>query len=234
MEGDEMTDDRAPEGQPNPGMSGVPSEPTPTEPVPAAEPPASAPPPLAPYVSPASTPATAGPTAQPAVPAAPQPAAAWAPPSATVATGPAPRSTLSLIAGILLLIGGILGGLAGLAVAVVGSAVIGSLGDLGTFPQGIDVATFASGLITFVGIIIFLYSLAYLFAGVGVIRSRDWGRVLGLVVSIISGLIWLGSVATPDQAGARDSIFGSLIAFAIHAYIIVALLFFWRSKAAAA
>ena len=69
-----------------------------------------------------------------------------------------------------------------------------------------------------------------LIAGIGVLRSRDWGRVLGIIVGVLSGLLWLGSVATPDRPGAQDSIIGSLIAFGIHAYIVVALLFFWRTK----
>jgi hypothetical protein len=183
--------------------------------------PTSTPPPIPPPAMP--TPAMAAP--------APQPAVSWAPPPAPVAVA-GRRTTLSLAAGILLILGGILGGLAGLAVAVFGNAIVRSLEDLGSLPdvEGMDTAAFMSGFIVFFGIIILIYSLVYLLAGIGVVRSRDWGRVLGLIVGILSGLIWLGSVATPDQPGVRDSIVGSLIAFGIHAYIVVALLFFWRTK----
>jgi hypothetical protein len=162
---------------------------------------------------------------------APQPAVSWAPPPAPVAVA-GKRTTLSLAAGILLILGGILGGLAGLAVAVFGNAIVQSLEDLGTMPdiEGMDAAAFMSGFIVFFGIIILVYSLVYLFAGIGVVRSRDWGRVLGLIVGILSGLIWLSGLGATNQPGAGDSIVGTLIALGIHVYIVVALLFFWRTK----
>jgi hypothetical protein len=146
------------------------------------------------------------------------------------------RTVLALIAGIIMVIGGILFGLAGLAVAVLGRAVIESMGDLGQFPglEGVDAGELAGGIMTFVGILILLFALAYLIGGIGVIRNRNWGRVLGLIVGILGGLLWLGSVTTPDAAGVNESIGGSLVMFAIHAYIVVALLFFWRSRPATA
>jgi hypothetical protein len=142
------------------------------------------------------------------------------------------RTTLSLIAGILLILGGILGGLAGLAVAVFGNAIVQSLEEFGGMPEleGVDAAAFMSGFIVFFGIIILAYSLAYLFAGIGVVRSRDWGRVLGLIVGILSGLIWLSGLGGMNQPGASDSLVGTLIGVGIHAYIVIALLFFWRTK----
>lgn len=172
----------------------------------------------------------------PGTPPPPEPAVAWAPPPTAPTAGQSARSTLSLVAGILLVIGGILGGLAGLAVAVVGKAVIESLGDLGTIPglEGVDTTAFVSGFITFFGIVILLYSLVYLTAGIGVIRSREWGRVLGISVGILSGLVWLGSVITPDRPNVTDSTVGSLIVFGIHLYVVVVLLLFWRSRAPSA
>jgi hypothetical protein len=180
-----------------------------------------APPPVAPPAMP--TPAVAA--------AAPQPAVSWAPaPAPVAATGK--RTPLSLVAGILLILGGILGGLAGLAVAVFGNAIVQSLEDFGTMPEveGVDMAAFMSGFIVFFGIIVLVYSLAYLFAGIGVVRSRDWGRVLGLIVGILSGLIWLSGLGGTNQPGGSDSLVGTLIALGIHVYIVVALLFFWRTK----
>ena len=146
------------------------------------------------------------------------------------------RSALALLAGILMIVGGILFGLAGLAVAVVGPAVIESFGDLGAIPgiEGIDAATLASGIMTFVGLLILFYSIVYLVGGIGVIRSREWGRVLGILVGLLSGLLWLGSVVTPDPDSVRSSIVGSLVMLGIHAYIVVVLLFFWKGRAARA
>jgi hypothetical protein len=142
------------------------------------------------------------------------------------------RTTLSLVAGILLILGGILGGLAGIAVAVLGRAFIGSIENFGPMPdlEGIDTQTFLSGVVVFFGIIIAVYSLVYLFAGIGVLRSRDWGRVLGIVVGILSGLVWLSGLSNGGRPGAGDSLVGTLIGLAIHVYIVVALLFFWRTK----
>jgi hypothetical protein len=242
-----MTDERRPDEPEAPDSATPPAE--------AAE----APPPLAPLVDPGgavdnasedtsdttaqptsswtqpaatSTPPPIPPPAMP-TPAMPpsQPAVNWAPPPTPVAVA-GKRSTLSLAAGILLILGGILGGLAGLAVAVFGNAIVQSLQELGGMPEleGMDVAAFMSGFIVFVGIIVLVYSLVYLIAGIGVIRSRDWGRVLGLIVGILSGLIWLSGLGGTNQPGAGDSLVGTLIGFGIHAYIVVALLFFWRTK----
>ena len=155
---------------------------------------------------------------------------------APVVVVPSQRSTMALLAGILLIVGGILFGLAGLAAAVVGPAVIKSFGDLGTIPglSGVDAGTVASGIMTFVGLLILFYSLVYLVGGIGVVRSREWGRVLGILVGILSGLLWLGSVVTPNAAAAQGSIMGSVVMLAIHAYIVVVLLFFWKGRAARA
>jgi len=168
----------------------------------------------------------------PAVPAAaPQPAVNWAPAPAPVAAA-GKRTTLSLAAGILLIIGGILGSLAGLIVAVFGGAMVDMIESFGPMPEleGMDPATFLGAFVVFFGIIILVYSLVYLFAGIGVVRSRDWGRVLGLIVGILSGLIWLSGLGGASQPGAGDSIVGTLIGLGIHVYIVVALLFFWRTK----
>lgn len=215
------------------------------------------PPPLAPYANPAAAtpppqpptpPAawTAPPAQQPPPPPAAwgapppqQPPVGWAPAAAPAAPFKGKRTALAGIAGILLLLGGIGGILIGLLVVVVGGAFISNLGvipGLDEIPefQGADPATFIGTFVAFLGLIVAAYSVAYLLAGIGVIRNSNWARVLGIVVAIISGLIWLpgvtGSNEIPDASVARDSFVFSAIAFGIHAYIVVALMFFWRSK----
>jgi hypothetical protein len=149
-----------------------------------------------------------------------------------VAPATGQRTVLAALAGVLLLIGGILGAIAGLAVALIGGPFAASLGEIVAVPglEAGDAGAFFGGVIAFTGALIFIYSLVYIAAGVGVLRNRTWGRVTGLVVGILSGLLWLGTVATPDQPGVRESIMGSLIALGIHVYIVAALLFFWRSR----
>lgn len=199
-----MTDERPPEGSPAPAPS--------TEP----------PPPLAPYVA-----AAAPPTPPP--PAAAQPAVAWqAPPPVVAAQGR--RTGLAAAAGVVLLILGVLGGLLGLLVALVGGSFVAGLGDLGYFPEleGADPAAILAGAVTFFGIVVVIYSLVYLFAGIGILRSRTWGRVMGLIVGIISGLIWLGGLGQTDQANIPFTI----VMLAVHAYVVVVLILFWRTKTA--
>lgn len=207
-----------------------------------------APPPLAPYVStgaaephaPLGNQATGAAGAYAPPPAAPQPAVAWAPPSAAAVAVPATgqRTGLAAIAGVLLLLGGILGGLIGLLVAVVGGTFFGSLGDFMEIPdiEGANAGALLGGVVAFFGIIILIYSLVYLFAGIGVLRNKGWGRVMGLIVGIISGLIWLSGLTSADEiaaaSGGQSNLVSTLIGFGIHAYIVVVLLFFWRRKPA--
>ncbi len=206
-----------------------------------------APPPLAPYVSDATEPhsplgnqasGAAGAYVPPPVPppAVQQPAVAWAPAPGPAVAATGQRTVLAAIAGLLLLLGGILGGLAGLAVAIIGSSAVASLGDLIELPElqgGADPATVLGGVVAFLGVIVVVYSLMYLIAGIGLLRNRGWGRVLGMVVGILSGLIWLSALGGADDvaaAGGQDTFLTTLVGFGIHAYIVVALLLFWRNK----
>ena len=202
-----------------------PAAPQPVAP-PIAPPAVATPPPLAPYVSP-------GPAPAPALGA--QPAVAWAAPTATVAEGS--RTTLSAVAGVMLLVLGILGALFGLLFFAV-AGMVGSLGGSGAFdeipgmPPGMETAI--GGFVAVIGAIIVIYSILYIIGGVGVLRSRGWGRVLGIVVGIISGLIWLASVFSPSTRAENAG--GVIIAFvllAIHLYIVIVLIGYWRNRAPA-
>lgn len=194
-------------------------EQTPTgEPTQSAEPP-----PLAPLVQQAAEPAPTPP------PVAPPPVAWGAPPVAAAAQGG--RSVLAAIAGVLLIILGILGGLLGLMIAVFGSSIVRQL-DLtqygGDFGGINDPAAVVSGAIAFVGIVIVVYSLVYLIGGIGIVRSRGWGRVIGLIVGILSGLFWLAGLT----GGSSNGIGFALVMVAIHIYVVVVLIMYWRTKAA--
>jgi uncharacterized membrane protein (DUF2068 family) len=162
-------------------------------------------------------------------PAPPPPPVAWgAPPAAVAAKGQ--RTMLAAVAGVGLIILGILGGLFGLAIAVFGSSVVRQLdlSNYGDFGDINDPAAVISGAIAFVGIIVVVYSLIYLIGGIGVVRSRGWGRVMGLVVGTLSGLFWLLGVA----GGRTDGLGFALVMLAIHVYIVVALIMFWRRSPA--
>jgi hypothetical protein len=198
-----MTDERAPEPTP-------PSDDTSVTPTPA-------PPPT-------STPPTTAP------PPASQPTAAWAPPpAAPAATGQ--RTPLALAAGILLALLGVLGALAALALLTIGREFIRQF-DFSSLPglENVnDPGAFVAGAATFGGILLLAFSTLYIVGGVGVMRSRDWGRVIGIVIGIMAGLFWLGSFGTGGRAGGGDASF-CLVLLAVHAYIAIALMFFWRRR----
>lgn len=197
--------------------------------------PSSDPPPLAPYVEQASEMTAPMPTPAPpvmAVPAAPPPPVAWgAPPVAVAAAGS--RTTLAAIAGAGLIVLGVLGGLLGLIIAVFGSSIVKQLdlNQYGDFGDVNDPAAVVSGAVAFIGIIFVLYSLVYLIGGIGIVRSRGWGRVMGLIVGILSGLFWLASLSG-GGSGAGNSILFPLVLLLIHVYVVVVLIMFWKRKTA--
>ncbi|HEV2006863.1 MAG TPA: hypothetical protein VGQ85_09640 [Candidatus Limnocylindrales bacterium] len=145
-----------------------------------------------------------------------------------------------MAAGILLILGGIAGILLGLLVAIVGGSVISSL-DFSRFQNvpdlnGANPGALAGGVVAFIGAVVVAYSIAYLLAGIGVLRNSNWARVLGIIVGIISGLVWLSGVANANHAqnvagASGGGILFSVLALGVHVYIVVALLFFWRRKA---
>ena len=209
-----MTEERPTEPTPE----GTTPNPTPDAPPPAAAPPA--------YTPPTYTP-------PPIAPPSAQPAVAWAPPPATTAAM-GQRTTLSLAAGILLVVLGVLGVLFSLVMLTIGRGFANQF-DFSSLPgleQINDPNAFVSGVITFVGIFVLACSTFYIVGGVGVMRSKSWGRVIGIVIGILAGLLWLAGVTGGGRAGGGDITF-ALVLLVLHAYIAISLLFFWRNKAAA-
>jgi len=211
-----MTEERPTEATPE----GTPPTTTPDAPAPAdAAPPA--------YTPPTYTP-------PPIAPPAAQPTVAWAPPPAAgAAVGQ--RTTLSLAAGILLVILGVLGVLFSLVVLTIGRGFVQAF-DFTNLPgvQGLDDPNaIVGGVITFLGIFVLACSTFYIVSGVGIMRSKSWGRVIGIIIGILAGLLWLGSVAGGGRSGSGDGIGFALVLLAIHAYVAIALLFFWKNRAPA-
>ncbi len=186
---------------------------------------------------PAAPAAAASVAPAPPAPAVPGPPVGWQAPPVVVATK-GERTTLAMAAGILLILGGIGGILLGLLVAIVGGSVVSSLdfSQFSNFPdlKGASPGAVFGGVVAFFGALVVAYSIAYLLAGIGVLRNSNWARVLGIVVGIISGLIWLsglvGANNTQNAAGSAGAGLFSLFALGIHVYIVVVLLFFWRAK----
>ena len=87
----------------------------------------------------------------------------------------------------------------------------------------------------FFGVIIVAYSLVYIIGAIGVLRSKGWGRVMGIVVGILSGLFWLAGLSGSgsSSSGGGGSLIFVIVLLALHVYVFVTLAFFWRSKAIA-
>ena len=106
-------------------------------------------------------------------------------------------------------------------------SVAGRVGGVGGLN---DPAAVVGGFLAFIGIIVVIYSIVYLVAGIGVLRSRGWGRSIGIIIGILSGIFWLLSLSGSGN-GASGGLF-VIVLLALHAYMAVALLLFWRSRAA--
>lgn len=224
-----MTDERAPEGAPEPNAEPAGEAPA-AEDAKAAEEATS--PAMPAYTPPAYTPPPVPPPAMPQ-PAMAQPAVAWAaPPAAAAVQGS--RTTLSLVAGILLVVLGLFGALASLALLTIGREFIRQF-DFSTLPgleQVNDPSGFVESAAIFGGILVLAFSTFYIVGGVGVMRSKNWGRVIGIVIGILASLFWVAGVAGGGRASGGDTSF-ALVLLAIHAYVAIVLLFFWRSKSPA-
>ena len=181
-----------------------------------------------PEPTPASSPSYTPPPVPP-----PQPAAAWAPPPSAAPAG-GQRSALSLGAGILLVILGAFGALTSLALLTIGREFIRQF-DFSTLP-GLERVSDPNGLVAsglvFFGIVLLACSTFYIVGGVGVMRSRSWGRVIGIVIGVLAGLFWLLGLVG-GEGRRSDGLGFVLVLLVIHVYVLVALLFFWRSKATA-
>jgi hypothetical protein len=189
----------------------------------ATPPPAPAPPPAA-----APPPPPAAAMAPPAPPPA-QPAVQWQAPAPVAAVPGArrPRTTLSAIGGVALLALGIVGLLVGvlfLAGAAFVSQIAGDfIGEIPDVPDGVTAGGIVGGVFAFFAILVLAYSVAYVLGGIGVLRSAEWGRWLGIVVAVLSGLIWVGGLSS-----ASDGFVFSLVMFLIHLYVFFVLVFRWR------
>ena len=250
-----MTDQRDPDGTPAPS-SEPPAEPEADEPAadePAADEPtmadaqpvadeapvdlAAATPPLADEPVVADDPAAAyEPPAAAAAPAAfvPPPIAppvAWEAPPAVPAAGR--RTVFAAVAGAILLVLGVLGLLIGV-LFFAGTAFFSQLvGDVGMgqipgLPPGTDTADIVAGAFAFIGVILIAFSLLYVIAGFGVLQGRGWGRGIGVTIGVLSGLFWLAGLV---GGGDRSGLAFAAILLGLHLYVLLVLVFRWRSRA---
>lgn len=231
-----MNERMPPEGQPEPAEGASPGAEAPASgpigwperPAGADAPTEATPPPADAGPSASSEPVATIASQPPPPPPAAQPAVQWQAPAPAAAVGVrAPRTTLSAIGGVTLLALGIIGMLFGVLL-LAGAALVSQLatdfvGEIPGLPEDVSTGSIVGGVVAFFAVLVIAYSVAYILGGIGVLRSAEWGRWLGIVVAAISGLIWAGGLNN-----ASDGFGFSLVLFLLHLYVFVVLIFRWR------
>jgi hypothetical protein len=208
---------------------------------------------------PAAPPAAAGPAwGQPPAPAAPP--AGWAsPPAAAPAqTGWAqPQPTpgwvqpainqqgsvtiLARLAGLFLVLLGLFWGLIGVVLIIGGSAFrsfLDNFGPLNSDTNTVDAAgNIVSGVFVGIGIVMLVLAIVEVLGGFGAILGKTWGRIIGILYSLVFGAFLLigltGSTRASDlsDGDARGGVIFLLVMFLLYLYALVVLLLRWRGRA---
>jgi hypothetical protein len=156
----------------------------------------------------------------------------WVRPSAAAARGPV--TGLSKIGAVILLINGILWTLIWGAVVALGAAAKGSLDSMGGTAFGDAVG----GALAAVGIFFLVIAVLELLVGVGAWMGKEWGRIGGIVYSLLFGgvLLFSGLSALGARSDAANATGGALILLAFAAayiYTLIVLAVRWRGRATA-
>jgi hypothetical protein len=174
------------------------------------------------------------PSAPPAQPAWGQPPAGpvsqWVQPSAAAARGPV--TGLARIAAVILIANGVLWTLFWGAIVVLGAAAKGSLDSFG----GTSFGDTVGGAIAAVGIFFLVIAILELLVGVGSWMGKEWGRIGGIVYSLLFGGVLLLSGLSALGAGSNgtNTAGGALIILALAAayiYTLIVLAVRWRGRA---
>ena len=86
------------------------------------------------------------------------------------------------------------------------------------------------GYAIFGGVILLLFGLIYLFGGIGSMRGRGWGRVLGVIagmVGVIAGIVGVLFVLLNGLSTEGGGV--AIVLFGLHAFIAWALAARWRN-----
>jgi len=125
-------------------------------------------------------------------------------------------------AGVILIVLGVIVGLLGL-LFVLGGSLIGSIGDapdlqdqLGGIPSAFG------GFVATIGIIVVIYGLAQIVAGIYVFPGKSWARITGLILAVLGALFGLLGVI-PGEGSNAGGIVVSLVVLAAYAFSAWAL-----------
>ena len=174
--------------------------------------------------------------------AQPQPTPGWIQPVATKG----PVTILARIAGLFILLLGLVWGAIG-ALLVVGGTAFHFLTDRFSLlnTDTTDVATAGNvvgGVIAGLGIVILVLAIVEVLGGLGALFGKTWGRVLGILYSLVFGAFLLigltGSMQAAGDVAGADNAAGTglivvLVMFLLYLYSLIVLLLRWRGHARA-
>lgn len=154
---------------------------------------------------------------QPPAPAWSQPQPQyWGNPEANVSR-PRQTSILAVLAGVLLLLVGLLPTFFGVLV-IIGGAAVNGLGDMTFGGQVVHVGSGLAGAIVVIGVVVLVIGLLEVLSGIFIWAHHSWARFVGLAFGLLGTLAGLGTL------GSRDGVGGGLVILVIYGFILVALI----------
>lgn len=142
----------------------------------------------------------------------------WAPPPqqpagwGTTDVAPPARPGMVTYAGIFLIVMGVIALLVALLAFAGGALFAGAF-------QGADGGLFA-GIFGFLGVIILVWAIVHLLAGYGSLTGKNWGRITGIVISVIAvviGVLGLIGVLTAGAGVDATSLIFQIVFIALYA-----------------
>jgi hypothetical protein len=246
VEGSGWVQPQAPAAAPGPAWGQAP--PQPAAPAGWVQPQAQAPAPPAGWAQPPAQPAAPAAWVQPPQAPAAAPGGGWAQPQPTpgwvqpiAAKGSV--TILARIAGLFLVLLGLLWGAIG-AVLIVGGTAFHAFTDqfsaLNSQTSLTTTGNVVGGVIAGVGIVILVFAIFEVLGGIGALFGKTWGRILGILYSLVFGAFLLVAVTSGTQAadvsgnsGVGTGVIFIVVMFLMYLYALVVLLLRWRGHARA-
>jgi hypothetical protein len=152
------------------------------------------------------------------------------------ATARGPVTSLAKIAGLIVLVFGLLWAGIGALIVLGGAAAKVGGTSAGIPGLGNAVGDFLAGF----GIVILVIAIVEILGGIGVLLSKEWGRIIAITYSLIFGFGSIFIVAgganannVSDTTGGGVALIIGLVFLLGYAYSLVVLMARWRGRATA-
>jgi hypothetical protein len=148
----------------------------------------------------------------------------WSPPPQQPAgwgaggMAPMSRPTFVTVAGILLIIFGVILLLAAVLAFAGGALLANAFG-------GVEGGGIFAGIAAFFGVIVLFWSILHFLGGIGSLQGKGWGRWIGMVVAVITVIFGvLGLLGSMGGTADGGSLIYQIIVIAIYGFIAYALI----------